>query len=1334
MVFGYFYKGLYEIYEKNTRTEGISNSEKFIQIVLSVISFTHHVWLLWYIDMKISNFQDFQDFWVTLSLTSGDVLFSKLNFLRYFWVFSALIVNLYFCLIIIALVLIYSKKKVPKIMKILTRWIGFVNSTIFFIPIISMHTLALKYSSASYTRIIEFPGNLDSSQLNFGLVGCIFSILSLIFHILNNCVHEIGSYETAHFSQQADLGCKSTCEYDILSNILTYISCIVFIVLGEKNYTWYLILSALVYGFEFCKYLYYLPYYSSFMNKLKILKTGQLMILTFYFLLSKILNNASVTVLLFLFTSVPFIPLILSIYNYRVSFISSSKHLRNSFFPYELTIRPHLSSGTNPDLVTQMNEAFKLIPEKSFLVVQAYYCKDYLNLPMLGLLKISRTNHEGLNIIENFQVYKCKAILQKIAKKDSESFKLFVFTMNFKKVKNLDLKFCDDMIKISNQILDPKIKLEDLKSIINSTCQLSTNLKKKYFKLLKKFPDNDSLLENYGTLLGEMMNKYEKGKKITEKRSIYSEKTIKQRRKNSFNIQNYSCIIVVSGQPETLGKILSANKNFLNFIGINEESLKDSYLSHFVPHPFDINHDLKLKYFIENSTSHHVFRSSPLFILNFQGFLKECYFNSDCIGYEGEINFLSIIEPIINKFRECSIISAEGKIFSHSQNFPLIFNTREKFLEGKMINEYIEDLDISKIEPNYLFIQENFGLIFKEKNIGSVKFLAVYATNDFYTLRRWKSKGFKLSVIEFEEKQHNTLNQNMVEEKTEGKLNVENELLLNEFESRKKFRSSDSPLFKNNINAKLLLSAIKALKIMKYLLLASVSVIQIVTIVVYNTIMLIYMSQAVAKVGSLDVLILLGDISYSLSRIGLVSRSLWIEYYYRVTFANKPSDLENLADELFALNNQLLDKIDDWSFCQYSKVVLEGDIPYWVYSNAPKVNYGNLHKILEKLESESRSFLFKLNSPNQDLNSELFFIINNAIGQTFEVTLKSIEEMKNCNIEQVLSLNLTRIKLMIVAISISGLLGTVLTVYIVCADKILNKVWNGFRLRVTSSLNDYKKIVYDRIIGVHDQNPNYEDTSEKSSKKLKFRHSVRYFLRFLVIFLLAAFVYVVSSYVFYDKIKSFLYNRPIFLAVAMQRRILINNFGFLVCEMKLFNTDQGLKSLYPEFSIQNYPKTEFDQMYSEFLNLRKTLQSNDITNLMTEDLKSMVFESISNVSTFASIGTNAAINYILQESFSLLSEDVSEKDNVIKYLSEIRELCNTLQDILIKCNNGSMSLVNSQLANFTFFLVSFNLIIILSYIIYYRWYINQEILTLSNLGKIMEFYPEKTVFSHSSSK
>ena len=181
--------------------------------------------------------------------------------------------------------------------------------------------------------------------------------------------------------------------------------------------------------------LYYLPNYSNFMNFLKI----QIQLGTFagslIFLLGYLLNNATVIFVLAVFIEPAICVLLFHTIKYRIQKITPVQQcFTPNFFQFEVSARSALVSGKlHYDILKIMNKNYKISNDKSNLVLQAHYCGDVLDQPMLGLLKISRINHYGFDIPANFQVFKCKEELQAICMKASDGLQLYNYLRKLRK-------------------------------------------------------------------------------------------------------------------------------------------------------------------------------------------------------------------------------------------------------------------------------------------------------------------------------------------------------------------------------------------------------------------------------------------------------------------------------------------------------------------------------------------------------------------------------------------------------------------------------------------------------------------------------------------------------------------------------------------------------------------------------------------------------------------------------------------------------------------------------------------------------------------------------------
>lgn len=822
MTLDLLYKTLIDLFSKSPRSGTITQREKLSQIILHQILFIQHLRLLWHHDLTLNNFSNLKDFWIVLTYPSLDVAFAQLGYLAYFSILSWILVGWNTFVLIFSAILIQNSKNVPGLMKSLFRISIFLTSKLLFIPITIVMILCTKYSLWQYQYLEEYDDDIESKIIDYGYSGGFFAIISLFLHLGSSILFENSDFDVSHISYRNDLQSKFTSLYDVLFDIATFITTLFYVIMGKNSYIWYLFMCILSFLFICVKYIYYLPYYSFFMNLLRIILCFQIFLVSLIILIGLQMQNGSVILILFAIFQPAMIYVVYNLVKFRVSLIKSSFSSLENIFLYELVLRKDLISGKREvSLLREMNEVYNSNPCKLNLVAQAYYCKEHLNNPMTGLIKISRTSHQGFDIVSNYQVFKCKENLQALAYESVDSFKLYKFSLDLKQAKSHDYLFCKQLLRLSLKIHDDSSELSELKDLVNETFESSKKLNEKYEKLLKIFPDSNTVLELYGTFLSDLLNNQDLGSIYFNKKNDFMKKDQVQRQKNNFEVQKYSCILIISGNIDTIGRIIYADNNFLNFIGISAESIKDSYLYQFIPHPFDINHDIKLDIFIKNATNHHVFRSSPLFMMSFEGFLLECYFNSDCIGCDGQINFLSIIEPIPRKDREAAIISNYGLIQSHTENFPQVIGIKNKFIGGINITDHFS-LSIEDITHNFFCIENGIALVVKEKFIGKTNFYSVYVSSNLNTIQKWKNKGAKLQKFEFAEKKLTDLIFfNEEEEKDEKATILVNKVV--DIDDKKKNFNSDTSTKARGISPKLLKSSVRALRIMKYLLLASVS-------------------------------------------------------------------------------------------------------------------------------------------------------------------------------------------------------------------------------------------------------------------------------------------------------------------------------------------------------------------------------------------------------------------------------------------------------------------------------------------------------------------------------
>ena len=316
--------------------------------------------------------------------------------------------------------------------------------------------------------------------------------MNLIIAIL----YETCSFQINHSLPSLSISSKSTSKIDILIKILTLIVCSLYVSVITANYTVYLFILATIHGISIFQLFLNLPNYDFFMNFIKIAMHAECFITIVFFFISYLMKDANIVMVLVICIQPVMMILIYEIIKYRLTKLPSIQDLSTeNFMIFELSTRAYLHSGElKESMVKVMNRNYKLSKNKCILVLEANYCNEVLNNPMLALIKISRVNHHGINFIDNYQVFKCKEILQEINSKISDGYKLHNYLLELQKNKKEDILLCEELLKLCERIIDKNSSLSLLKKSINSTDHIIKTVKLQYESLIKVFQIQEKYL------------------------------------------------------------------------------------------------------------------------------------------------------------------------------------------------------------------------------------------------------------------------------------------------------------------------------------------------------------------------------------------------------------------------------------------------------------------------------------------------------------------------------------------------------------------------------------------------------------------------------------------------------------------------------------------------------------------------------------------------------------------------------------------------------------------------------------------------------------------------
>ena len=95
--------------------------------------------------------------------------------------------------------------------------------------------------------------------------------------------------------------------------------------------------------------------------------------------------------------------------------------------------------------------------------------------------------------------------------------------------------------------------------------------------------------------------------------------------------------MTISGDKKNLGKVLYASKCFLKFTEIPTDLVKTFFFSNFIPRSYSKDHDQLLAHFTKNYTESVIYKSLPLFLVNYYGYLCEFFVSLECVGDKDSI-------------------------------------------------------------------------------------------------------------------------------------------------------------------------------------------------------------------------------------------------------------------------------------------------------------------------------------------------------------------------------------------------------------------------------------------------------------------------------------------------------------------------------------------------------------------------------------------------------------------------------------------------------------------------------------------------------------------------
>jgi hypothetical protein len=785
-------------------------------------------------------------------------------------------------------------------------------------------------------------------QNNPGIV-----ILAILLHFLFSLLKEGFSAEVSMHMTSKDLWVKSLIYPECILKFFEFLICLLYPFLIDDHYMIFLVFQFSYYASCTIFYVQSQPYFNHFTNKFHINSNLNLSMLTIFFFIGLILDNIGVT-------------LILSIFFQPIIWFTSSHLSENRLFQIH-------QNTSYSEFLLKNHSLFFIASEKSTLFELAYenfrnnlnklllfhisqYCSFIINNDALALIKISGLENTSNKLFHDFQIFKWRKFLKEQQKFSSPGLKMLKFIEKKEKALENDKNFCLQMMEIVEKVLDGN-EMKD--SIESSLFRASECLKTShhYFRALSSSnPDSPIASYLYGSFLIEVLGKVEEGEVELAKSRI----DLIRKEKVSSKVLNIisdtsSHHFVFSGQEKSLGIILYVCPNTCNLLETTEEEILGHSIKDFLPNLESLDIERLITNFIQCGTDNFIRLNHPLFLLNSQGFLLECFIFIECIEYQDSLNFLCIIEPLNNNTRQAAVIDESGHIIHHTQHFTLMMGISYYKVEKGLLQTFIgaeifEKLKKDEVSEFSNLIHKSLALLMKSYEIKKVKFSVLYCFSDFNEIKRLtiikarhEREGKIQEEVKFESNNVKDISivLNQPIERKEDESEVKTGVEMRENYSTSSKNESFSFQISGHIR-----QAFRLYKVLKWIFIFSVIFKKVICLASCSSALLLITEENIKTVSRLDSIQLFGDISYELSKLALFFRSADNSNFYN---AKHFFSFSGMNDTIFTIKRKIRDlrsKRKNFDFCKVSEILNEPKIT--VFQNDRTVLMENLFEILIK--------------------------------------------------------------------------------------------------------------------------------------------------------------------------------------------------------------------------------------------------------------------------------------------------------------------------------------------------------------------------------------------------
>ncbi|CAG9322462.1 unnamed protein product [Blepharisma stoltei] len=1357
---------------KYTKNSQMRSQITFESLLNTIVAF-QMIALTWYPDMKINRWNRYSAFWWFVTYFNINNFCDILSTTDYCLYGTFSILGCCSLTILIIFLLDFARLKIPKLFILVLRALLLAWVTVLFIPSMIELAMIFKYSTFICDEIDEFSYNKDPSIMNYGLAGALFSVFFIIFLFLMSMFWTLFTGDTRHTFCDKNLAARAHSSVDLKLLAFRTILSISYVLFGSFNHYNYQIVFLIGSFSIYLQFLAKLPYYNKIENCIKTCKVFSISMAFVAILLATIFDDAGIAFMLNIFMQPVLAVINIWIVSKRASIVSCSKINFRNQYRFEQTIR-HLLCDKNLENKLNVIDYFiacfnhkKMAKDKLLVIWEVNFCSFSIKDEKLARIKLTKIN-SVLPTLEGYvQEWKTQKIIDK---RDNTSMDAHYirYLEDLNKVRQMDSEICFELIDLWSEFSDKVPEYSKIYHLSMRSSSLLASTKEFYEKLILKYKHVE-LYDLYITFIENILRENDQNNVIYRLKSAISRQlnfSTSLDSKFGSNEEN-SGIMLVSANEDSFGFITYANEKASQILKGTMSDVIGSHLRYYIPDPYSYNHDTIMKEYFINYKTEELAHKGWFFLQNSLGSLIECGFSIKLTAFHNNAYFLVTLIPRITN-RQFALVSEEGLIYSSTELFSYFIGANQPNLKNVYLSEIIPSLDITSLkifEP--ILIRKNgkkFAIVHTIKKVGLTAIHRIIVVHDEKEIKLWRN-GQDIDQIEYFEKVHikdekeEKMNQEMLsQEAADSTPNVRFEKAI-AFRSLENDKSDskdseshrlldetmkDNPSHLDNTEERSASNfqgsnlqnssttiANKSIDVLsrKLRLFQQILLICILAVISANIAVLVYIYQVTSHSSSLDVFSHMGNLMFHLVYSADLTRS--IDSAKRFGIYNETRDvgyLKYTLGELKKLREFILSDYHEWSYCDSSSIVVKEEIPVWIFEPNPHIEKLNFYDEVTLFIKHGDNLVKMIETNETYSNIDTRFFNLNSFGLTFEITLKAMQGLVDCEVNRVIGIENAITSWIFIGLALLATFVGILIAYVVYMTKNYDRFWNFIKKTLKISYLDLKATYIERLSKIHgvdyesDQNQDHR-RSKRPTKEIRSRIYLKYIWRLSIFLVIASSYYFILKFHLYDRCETFLINRPKLLLNLISKRTLLSRMSVFARDTASNSTLRWVPNSY---AVANSQK-EFTISNAEFKISINKIREKRFLNLLAEDMKNKIFEAWDSESYYLKQGTYAACNimYIDSKFISNVGQPViSDFSNYIGNGTAIQKALWTDYDII---DQDTKDIIKNELNLLIYVTVIFSSALVLLFVFFYLPFIYTEKAVLENLKVLITIIPSSRV-------